>query len=81
LISQRPSELSAQALSQCGTIFALPLANELDQRFMETVMPDAARGNIATLSSLGTQEAIVCGRRPATNSDSFRRLAARTSPA
>ena len=28
---------------------------------METVMPDAARGNIATLSSLGTQEAIVCG--------------------
>jgi DNA helicase HerA-like ATPase len=61
LISQRPSELSAQALSQCGTIFALRLANELDQRFMETVMPDAARGTLATLSSLGTQEAIVCG--------------------
>ena len=37
------------------------LANELDQRFMETVMPDAERGNLATLSSLGTQEAIVCG--------------------
>ena len=61
LISQRPSELSAEALSQCGTIFALRLANELDQRFMETVMPDAARGNLAMLSSLGTQEAIVCG--------------------
>src|ERR1700719_2004555 len=61
LISQRPSLLSAEALSQCGTIFALRLANELDQRFMETVMPDAARGNLATLSSLGTQEAIVCG--------------------
>ena len=61
LVSQRPSELSAQALSQCGTIFALRLANELDQRFMETVMPDAARGNLALLSSLGTQEAIVCG--------------------
>jgi DNA helicase HerA-like ATPase len=61
LISQRPSELSAQALSQCGTIFALRLANELDQGFMETVMPDAARGTLATLSSLGTQEAIVCG--------------------
>ena len=61
LISQRPSELSVQALSQCGTIFALRLANELDQRFMETVMPDAARGTLATLSSLGTQEAIVCG--------------------
>jgi hypothetical protein len=61
LISQRPSELSAQALSQCGTIFALRLANELDQRFMETVMPDAGRGTLATLSSLGTQEAVVCG--------------------
>jgi hypothetical protein len=35
--------------------------HELDQRFMETVMPDAARGNLATLSSLGTQEAFVCG--------------------
>src|SRR6266446_3012605 len=61
LISQRPSELSAQALSQCGTIFALRLANDLDQRFMETVMPDAACGTLATLSSLGAQEAIVCG--------------------
>jgi hypothetical protein len=61
LISQRPSELSAPALSQCGTIFALRLANELDQRFMETVLPEAARGSLAALSSLGAQEAIVCG--------------------
>jgi len=61
LISQRPSELSAQALSQCGTILALRLTNELDQRFMETVLPDAARGNLAALSSLGAQEAVVCG--------------------
>jgi hypothetical protein len=28
---------------------------------METVMPDAARGTLATLSSLVTQEAIICG--------------------
>ena len=61
LISQRPSELSVQALSQCGTIFALRLANELDHSFMETVMPDAGRATLATLSSLSTQEAIVCG--------------------
>jgi hypothetical protein len=37
------------------------LANELDHQYMETVMPDAARGNLAMLSSLSTQEAIVCG--------------------
>jgi Helicase HerA, central domain len=47
LISQRPSELSTQALSQCGTIFALRLANELDYGFMGTVMPDAVRGSVA----------------------------------
>jgi len=28
---------------------------------METVMPDAARGNLAMLSGLGMQEAIICG--------------------
>jgi DNA helicase HerA-like ATPase len=61
LISQRPSELSPQALSQCGTIFALRLANEVDQRFMETVLQDGGRGSLARLSSLGTQEAVVCG--------------------
>jgi DNA helicase HerA-like ATPase len=61
LISQRPSELSPQALSQCGTIFALRLANEIDQRFMETLLQDGARGSLARLSSLGTQEAVVCG--------------------
>src|SRR5690242_12899421 len=61
LISQRPSELSAQALSQCGTIFALRLPYELDQHFMETVMPDAARGSLRKLSSAGTQEASICG--------------------
>ena len=44
-----------------GTIFALRLANELGQRFMETVLPEAARGSLAALSSLGAQEAIVCG--------------------
>jgi uncharacterized protein len=44
LISQRPSELSPQALSQCGTIFALRLANQIDQRFMETALQDGARG-------------------------------------
>jgi DNA helicase HerA-like ATPase len=61
LISQRPSELSPQALSQCGTTFALRLAHEVDQRFMETVLQDGARSNLAALASLGTQEAVICG--------------------
>ena len=61
LITQLPSELSSQALSQCGTIFALRLGHYLDQRFMETALPDAARGMIAALPSMRTQEAIAFG--------------------
>ena len=61
LITQLPSELSAQALSQCGTVFALRLGHYLDQRFMETALPDAARGMLALLPSMRTQEAIAFG--------------------
>jgi DNA helicase HerA-like ATPase len=61
LVSQRPSELLPQALSQCGTIFALRLANEVDQRFLKTVLQDGARGHVPALSSFGTQDAVICG--------------------
>ncbi len=57
LISQRPSELSPQALSQCGTIFALRRGNDLDQRCVATALPDASRGLLAALPSMCTQEA------------------------
>jgi uncharacterized protein len=61
LISQRPSELSATALSQCGTIFALRLGSELDQRFVATALPDTAQGMLAALPTLRNQEAIIAG--------------------
>jgi DNA helicase HerA-like ATPase len=61
LITQLPSELSPQVLSQCGTVFALRLGHYLDQRFMETALPDAARGMLAALPSMRAQEAIVFG--------------------
>jgi uncharacterized protein len=61
LITQLPSELSSQALSQCGTVFALRLGHYLDHRFMETALPDAARGMLAALPSMRTQEAIAFG--------------------
>src|SRR5215469_209895 len=61
LITQMPSELSAQVLSQCGTVFALRLGHYLDQRFMATALPDAARGMLAALPSMRTQEAIAFG--------------------
>ena len=61
LITQLPSELSSQALSQCGTVFALRLGHYLDHRFMQTALPDAARGMLAALPSMRTQEAIAFG--------------------
>lgn len=61
LVSQRPSELSPDTLSQCGTIFSLRLGNELDQRFVAAVLPDAAQGMLAALPTLGTQEVIISG--------------------
>jgi DNA helicase HerA-like ATPase len=61
LISQRPSALSVEALSQCGTLFALRLGNEADQRLVAAAFPDTARGMLAALPSLKTREAIVLG--------------------
>lgn len=61
LISQLPSELSGEVLSQCGTVMAMRLGHDLDQRLMATAMPDAAQGMLAALSSLRTQEVIVFG--------------------
>ena len=61
LISQLPSELSGEVLSQCGTVFAMRLGHELDQRLMGTAMPDAARGMLAALPSMRTQETIIFG--------------------
>jgi DNA helicase HerA-like ATPase len=62
LVSQRPSELSPEALAQCGTVFALRLANDADFRFVANLLPEAAQGMLAALPSLETQEAIVSGQ-------------------
>lgn len=61
LVTQRPSELSRHALSQCGTIFALRLGDNRDQRLITDALPDGARGLLASLSSLQTRDAVVCG--------------------
>jgi DNA helicase HerA-like ATPase len=61
LITQRPSELSLPALSQCGTVFALRLGSETDQNFISRTLPDVARDMLLALPSLPTQEAIVSG--------------------
>lgn len=61
LISQRPSELDPDILSQCNTMFALRMSNEADQDLVRGALPDYARALLDALPSLRTQEAVVVG--------------------
>jgi uncharacterized protein len=61
LVTQRPAEISLEALSQCGTVFAMRLGADADQNFIARAVPDAARGMLTALPSLPQREAIVSG--------------------
>ena len=61
LVSQRPSELSASILSQCGTLIALRMGNEQDQEFVRRALPETAHGLLDVLPALRTREAVVVG--------------------
>jgi hypothetical protein len=61
LVTQRPSELSETALSQCGTYLTLRLNNERDQDRIRLTLPDSARGFIETISTLRNRECIISG--------------------
>lgn len=61
LVSQRPADVSESALSQCGTIFAMRMNNERDQKFVAAVMPEGSKGALSSLSSLQNREALVVG--------------------
>jgi uncharacterized protein len=61
LVSQRPSELSLQVFSQCGTVFALRLGSESDRQLIARMLPDVAGEMLSALPSLPTAQAIVSG--------------------
>ncbi|MEM8800418.1 MAG: DUF87 domain-containing protein [Pseudomonadota bacterium] len=61
LVSQRPADLSESVLSQCGTIISMRMNNERDRRFVESALPDAARGLLKVLPALRNRECIVSG--------------------
>ena len=61
LVSQRPTELQATALAQCGTVISLRLSNSEDQGAIRAALPDATAGLAAALPSLRTGEGVVSG--------------------
>lgn len=61
LVTQRPTELDATALSQCGTMIALRLTNQSDRSRVTSTMPDDLANLAALLPSLRTGEALLTG--------------------
>lgn len=61
LVSQRPSDLSETALSQCGTYITLRLNSERDQERIRMTLPDSARGYVDTIAALINRECIISG--------------------
>lgn len=61
VVSQRPSEVDATILSQCGTLFALRLGNSNDRSHVTGTVSDNFGGFLDALSVLRTGEAIVVG--------------------
>ncbi|OCK59847.1 hypothetical protein LMTR3_19700 [Bradyrhizobium sp. LMTR 3] len=61
VISQRPSEVDETILSQCGTFFALRLANPVDRSRIQGTLPDGLVSLLDVLPVLRTGEAIVTG--------------------
>ncbi|MGH3992421.1 MAG: ATP-binding protein, partial [Pseudonocardiaceae bacterium] len=61
VVSQRPSEVDATILSQCGTLFALRLSNSHDRGHVTGTVSDNFGGFLDALPVLRTGEAIVVG--------------------
>ncbi len=61
IVSQRPSELDATVLSQCGTLIALRLTNSADRSFVLSSASDNMAGMLSMLPVLRTGEAIIVG--------------------
>lgn len=61
IVSQRPSEVDETILSQCGTFFALRLANPTDRSRVQGVLPDGLVSLLDVLPVLRAGEAVVLG--------------------
>lgn len=61
LVTQRPSELDATVLSQCGTIISLRMNNSKDRGYVRSAIQDELQTMIDLLPSLRTGEAIISG--------------------
>jgi hypothetical protein len=61
IVSQRPSEIDPTILSQCGTVFAMRLANDIDRGHVTAAASDNLKGLFDMLPVLRTGEAVIVG--------------------
>jgi len=61
IVSQRPHEVSETVLAQCGTFLCLRISNPDDQDYLRAMVPDAARGTFAAITSLARGEVVAMG--------------------
>jgi DNA helicase HerA-like ATPase len=61
LVSQRPSELSDTALSQCGTLISLRLNNQSDQDHLIAALSEGARSLAGSVGALRNRECVISG--------------------
>jgi DNA helicase HerA-like ATPase len=61
IVTQRPSEIDATILSQCGTMIALRTTNPNDRAKVAAAFPDDLGGLVELLSSLRTGEGLFVG--------------------
>ena len=61
IVSQRPSEIDSTILSQCGTLFAMRLANDTDRGYITSAASDNLKGLFEMLPVLRTGEAVIVG--------------------
>jgi len=61
LVSQRPADISESVLSQCGTMLAMRMNNERDQKYVEKAMPEGSGTLLGSLPALRNQECLVIG--------------------
>lgn len=61
IVSQRPAEINATILSQCGTFFAMRLSNTTDRSHVTSALSDNLEGLTSMLPVLRTGEAIILG--------------------
>jgi DNA helicase HerA-like ATPase len=61
LVTQRPAELDATILAQCGTLFVMRMSNDRDQAILRSAVSDAAANLVNFVPSLGTREVFAFG--------------------